>query len=86
MSIDILIKKIIDLNMNKFLSITIIYLSFWTSAMGVTVNCLGGKCNFINSYNYKQATTNCQQTLNYEEVETNFLYFIILVINFFNLS
>ena len=64
--------------MNKFLSITIIYISFLTNAISATVNCSGGKCNFMNSYHYKQATTYCQQTLNYEEVETNFFYFTIL--------
>lgn len=64
--------------MNKFLTITIIYASFWTSATGATVNCSDGKCNFTDSYHYKDATTHCQQTLNYEEVETNFLYFTIL--------
>tara|TARA_B100000787_G_scaffold29033_1_gene19279 strand:- start:952 stop:1206 length:255 start_codon:yes stop_codon:yes gene_type:complete len=60
--------------MNKFLTITIIYTSFWTSAIGATVNCSGGKCNFIDSYHYKDAATHCQQTLNYEEVETNFIF------------
>ena len=64
--------------MNKFLTIIIIYTSFWTSAISATVNCSGGKCNFTGSYHYKDATTHCQQTLNYEEVETNFLYFTIL--------
>ena len=63
--------------MKKFLSLLIIDILFFTNAIGATANCFGGKCDFTNSYHYEYATTHCQQTLSYEKVETNFLYFTI---------
>jgi len=48
-----------------------------TSVMAAIANCSGGDCEFINSNHYKRATTYCFQTLNYEEVETDFLHFKI---------
>tara|TARA_B100000902_G_C26783345_1_gene656137 strand:- start:398 stop:583 length:186 start_codon:yes stop_codon:yes gene_type:complete len=46
--------------------------------MSATVNCSGGECQFDNSTHYKKAKTYCTENLNFEEVETNFLYFTIL--------
>ena len=64
--------------MKKHLILTFINMLFLTEVMATTANCLNGKCEFISSNHYKYATTYCLQTLNYEKVETNFLYFTIL--------
>ncbi len=58
---------------NIFLSIII-----WNNAISASVNCLNGKCEFINSFHYKIATTYCLQTLTYEDVETDYFFFTIL--------
>jgi hypothetical protein len=64
--------------MSKFL--TLIFLSFllFSNTMAAKVNCSGGECQFNNSYHYTYAKTYCTETLNFEEVETDFLYFTIL--------
>ena len=57
-----------------------IFLSIIVSinAISATANCLSGKCEFINSFHYKIATTYCLQTLTYEDVETDYFFFTIL--------
>ena len=64
--------------MKKFLFILILYSLFLTKVFGANASCNGGKCEFNNSIHYKTATTYCMQTLNYEEVKTDFQYFTIL--------
>ena len=64
--------------MRKFLSLLFLSIFFNTSAIGVTVNCVGGECKFNNSYHYKYVKTHCLENLNFEEVDTDFLYFTIL--------
>tara|TARA_A100000164_G_scaffold166028_1_gene147304 strand:+ start:193 stop:450 length:258 start_codon:yes stop_codon:yes gene_type:complete len=64
--------------MKKLLFIIIIYPLFFTNVTGANASCTGGKCEFNNSIHYKTATTYCMQTLNYEEVETDFQNFTIL--------
>jgi uncharacterized protein YpuA (DUF1002 family) len=63
--------------MDKFIILLIIKILFFTNAICATVNCNNGKCEFINSIHYTYAKTHCQQTLNYEDVETDFLHFTI---------
>ena len=64
--------------MKKFLFLLILYPFFLTKLFGASASCNGGKCEFNNSIHYKTATTYCMQTLNYEEVKTDFQYFTIL--------
>ena len=64
--------------MKKLLSILTIYPFFFTNVIGANASCVGGKCEFNNSIHYKTATTYCMQTLNYEDVKTDFQYFTIL--------
>ena len=64
--------------MKNFLIIIIINTMFWNNAIAATANCTNGKCEFINSFHYKSADTYCLQTLNYEQVETDYLFFTIL--------
>ncbi len=66
-------KKIIIL---QFLSIFI-----FTNLLAAVANCNGGNCKFDFSNHYKSAQTNCFQIINYEEVETNYLYFTIVKTN-----
>ena len=70
-------KKYINFKMNKFLTVLTICILFFTHIIGATANCSGGKCEFTNSNHYKYAKTYCVQTLNFEEVETDFLHFTI---------
>ena len=64
--------------MKKFIIFkTLIFLIF-NNAMSATVNCTGGNCDFSNSVHYKTASTYCLQTIVFEEVKTDFLYFEIL--------
>jgi len=64
--------------MKKFLTILVFNIFLLTKTIAATANCSNGKCEFINSNHYKKASTYCAQTLNYEEVETNFLNFTII--------
>ena len=64
--------------MKKLLIILIIYPLFLTNVIGADASCTGGECEFNNSIHYKTATTYCMQTLNYEEVKTDFQHFTIL--------
>jgi|TARA_B110000196_G_C20944601_1_gene566283 hypothetical protein len=50
----------------------------FTSVNGATVNCSNGECKFSYSSHYEYARTNCPQTLNFENVETDYLHFTIL--------
>ena len=70
-------KKYINFKMNKFLTVLTICMLFFTHIIGATANYSGGKCKFTNSNHYKYAKTYCVQTLNFEEVETDFLHFTI---------
>jgi len=70
-------KKYINFKMNKFLAVLTICILFFTHIVGATGNCSGGECEFTNSNHYKYAKTYCVQTLNFEEVETDFLHFTI---------
>ena len=70
-------KKYINFKMNKFLTVLTICILFFTHIIGATANCSGGECEFTNSNHYKYAKTYCVQTLNFEEVETDFLHFTI---------
>jgi len=71
-------KKLYNLTMKIFLTLLGFSLLIFTNTQGTTVNCLGGECEFNNSYHYKYAKTHCSQTLSFEDVETDFLYFTIL--------
>ena len=71
-------KKVYNLRMKILLSLLSFSLMIVTNAHGTTANCSGGKCEFNNSYPYKNAKMHCLQTLSYEDVETDFLYFTIL--------
>tara|TARA_B100001540_G_C15788515_1_gene634349 strand:- start:1784 stop:2023 length:240 start_codon:yes stop_codon:yes gene_type:complete len=64
--------------MKKIIILQLLSILLLNNAIGAIANCNGGKCEFSFSNHYKSAQTNCYQTLNYEEVETNYLYFIIL--------
>ena len=64
--------------MIKFSTLLILSFLISSNAMGTTANCTGGECQFNNSYHYTYAKTYCTETLSFEEVETNFLYFTIL--------
>jgi len=64
--------------MKKLLLILLLYSLSLTKVFGANANCAGGNCIFTNSIHYETATTFCMQTLNYEEVKTDFLYFTIL--------
>ena len=63
--------------MKKIFNILIINIFFFNNLIAATVNCSGGVCEFNNSYHYKYAKTYCLQSLNYEEVETDYVNFII---------
>ena len=67
--------------MKKLLILFISSLTFCNNSNAATANCSGGKCEFIYSIHYEKASTYCSQTLVYEEVETEFLYFKILKTN-----
>jgi len=64
------IKKLIFLLSLNFLIIT--------NTNGATANCSNGECEFNYSHHYNYVTTDCLQTLSFEEVKTEFLYFTIL--------
>ena len=64
--------------MKKIATWFIINLLCLSKVIGATANCSGGECNFDNSFHYKSAKTYCTQTLVYEKVETDFLYFTII--------
>lgn len=64
--------------MKNFLIFIILNILFFSKAIGATANCSGGECDFDNSFHYKSAKTYCAQNINYEDVETNYLYFIII--------
>ena len=55
----------------------IIFLTI-TKVNAATANCSGGECEFDFSHHYKYAKTNCLQSLSFEEVETSFMFFMIL--------
>ena len=61
----------------KFLTVLTICILFFTHIIGATANCPGWECEFTNSNHYKYAKTYCAKTLNFEEVETDFLHFTI---------
>ena len=63
--------------MNKFFILIILNILFFSKVIAATANCANGECEFINSYHYKYAKTYCLQSLNYEEVETDYVNFII---------
>jgi len=71
-------KRVYNLRMKILLSLLSFSLMVVTNAHGTTANCSGGICEFSNSYHYKNAKTYCLETLSYEDVKTDFLYFIIL--------
>ena len=64
--------------MKKFLIFLSLNILFLSKVLGAIANCSGGKCNFENSFHYEFAETYCTQNLSYEEVETNYLYFIVV--------
>ena len=64
--------------MKKLLILFIFSLTFCNNSNAAIANCSGGKCEFIHSDHYKKASTYCAQTLVYEEVQTEYLYFEIL--------
>ena len=64
--------------MKKIFTLLSLSMLIFSNAKGATVNCSNGECKFNYSHNYDYATTNCLQTLSFEEVETEFLYFTIL--------
>ena len=64
--------------MKKLLTLFIFSLVFCNNTSAATVNCSGGKCEFMYSDHYEKASTYCSQTLVYEEVRTEYLYFEIL--------
>jgi hypothetical protein len=61
----------------KFMTLLSLCVFFIFNANATTANCNNGECEFNNSNHYKSGTTYCLQTLNYEEVETDILHFII---------
>jgi hypothetical protein len=64
--------------MKKLLTLFIFSLAFCNNVNATIANCSNGKCEFTYSGHYEHASSYCTQTLTYEEVETEFLYFIIL--------
>jgi hypothetical protein len=64
--------------MKKLLILFIFSLAFCNNVNADKANCSAGKCEFMYSKHYEQASTHCAQTLAYEEVKTELLYFIIL--------
>jgi len=67
--------------MNKFLILVIIKIFFFSEVIAATANCDNGECKFTNSNHYMSAKTYCLQNLNFEDVQTEFLYFTILRTN-----
>ena len=73
--------------MNKILIIIVISFLFNTNVRADTATCFGdncematcfeGECEFLSSKHYEWAETTCIDTLIEEEVETNFVSFII---------
>ena len=70
-------KKYINFKMNKFLTVLTIWLLFFIHIIEAKANCYGWECEFTNSNHYKYTKKYCEQTLNFEEVETDFLHFTI---------
>ena len=64
--------------MKKFIIFKTLIFLISNNVMSATVNCIGGNCDFTNSVHYKTANTYCLQTIVFEEVKTDFLYFEIL--------
>lgn len=62
----------------KFIILLSLGVLIVTNANGATANCSNGECTFDYSNHYKFAKTHCLQTLSYEEVKTEILYFTIL--------
>jgi len=64
--------------MRFFIVLVTFGILLFTNANGANANCSGGDCEFNFSNHYKYAKTHCMQTLNYENVETNFSSFTII--------
>ena len=62
----------------KIIILVILNLLLMSRVTAGTANCSGGECDFENSFHHKYAKTYCKQTLNYEAVTTDFLYFTII--------
>tara|TARA_Y100000768_G_scaffold209420_1_gene157759 strand:- start:897 stop:1127 length:231 start_codon:yes stop_codon:yes gene_type:complete len=63
--------------MKKTLTIILLSFLFYTNIYAAMATCFGGECEFVLSLHYEWAETSCFQTLIMEDVETNFLSFII---------
>ena len=64
--------------MKIYLVIIFINIILLNNTFSAEANCINGKCEIINSTHYKSVTTYCLQTLNYEKVDTNYLFFTII--------
>ena len=63
--------------MSKLFSLAFLYILIINNASAAIANCSGGECEMINSYHYSYVKTHCLQNLNFEEVKTDYLYFVI---------
>ena len=64
--------------MKIYLAIIFINIMLLNNTFSAEANCINGKCDIINSTHYKSVTTYCLQTLSYEKVDTNYLFFTVL--------
>ena len=64
--------------MKTYLAIIFINIMLLNNTFSGEANCINGKCEIINSTHYKSVTTYCLQTLSYEKVDTNYLFFTVL--------
>ena len=64
--------------MKIYLAIIFINIIMLNNTFSAEANCINGKCEIINSTHYKSVITYCLQTLNYEKVDTNYLFFTVL--------
>jgi hypothetical protein len=64
--------------MKKISTLFCLWMLIFNHAKGASASCLGGQCKFDYSIHYKSAKTYCNQTLSFEEVETEHLFFTIL--------
>ena len=71
-------KNVYNSRMKNFLTLISLNMLIFSAANGAIANCSNGQCEFSYSNHYTSAKTYCLETLNFEQVDTQFLSFTIL--------
>ena len=64
--------------MKKLLGILVLGLLWCNNVNAARATCIGGECDIMFSLHYEWVETNCFFSMFNEEVETSFLYFIVV--------